>query len=97
MLGFLRGHAVEALGALFSAGERQVADGRRESNDYYTTLERTQKGALDIKPWQEWFLSCLRRAIDGSQDTLARVLDKARFWERFAQQSLRRTASLGAQ
>src|SRR5437660_433365 len=61
---------------------------RRERNDYYTTLERTQRGALDVTPWQEWFLSCLNRAIEGSHDTLSAVLEKARFWERFAQQSL---------
>jgi Fic family protein len=61
---------------------------RRERSDYYTMLERTQKGTLDVTPWQEWFLSCLRRAIEGSQDTLGGVLRKARFWERFAQQSL---------
>jgi len=61
---------------------------RRERSNYYTTLERTQKGALDVTRWQEWFLSCLLRAIEGSQDTLGAVLGKARFWERFAQQSL---------
>ncbi len=61
---------------------------QRERSDYYATLERTQKDALDITPWQEWFLSCLRRAIEGSQDTLGAVLEKARFWERFAQQPL---------
>ena len=62
---------------------------RRERSDYYTMLERTQKGTLDVTPWQEWFLSCLQRAIEeGSQDTLGAVLQKARFWERFAQQSL---------
>ncbi|MGB6451963.1 MAG: Fic family protein [Steroidobacteraceae bacterium] len=61
---------------------------RRERSDYYTRLERTQKGALDVTSWQEWFLSCLRRAIDSSQDTLRAVLQKARFWERHAQQSL---------
>ena len=61
---------------------------RRERANYYTTLERTQKGALDITPWQEWFLSCLGRAIENSQDTLRAVLQKAHFWERYAQQSL---------
>jgi Fic family protein len=61
---------------------------RRERSGYYKILERTQKGSLNVTPWQEWFLSCLHRAIDGSQATLATVLDKARFWERFAQQSL---------
>jgi Fic family protein len=60
----------------------------RERSDYYITLERTQKGELDVTSWQEWFLSCLRRAIEGSQATLSLVLNKARFWERFAQQSL---------
>lgn len=61
---------------------------RRERSDYYTTLERTQKGALDVTPWQEWFLACLQRAIEGSQKTLGAVLDKARLWGRFAQHSL---------
>ncbi len=61
---------------------------RRERSDYYIMLERTQKGGPDVTSWQEWFLSCLRRAIEGSRDTLSSVLTKARFWERFAQQSL---------
>jgi Fic family protein len=61
---------------------------RRERSDYYTTLERTQRGGLDVTSWQEWFLSCLHRAIEGSQETLNSVLKKAHFWERFAQQSL---------
>src|SRR5260370_11216196 len=61
---------------------------RRARAEYYTIVERTQKGALDVTPWQEWFLTCLRGAIDGSQETLARVLEKARFWDRFAQASL---------
>lgn len=61
---------------------------RRERDDYYTILERIQKETLDVTPWQQWFLTCLRRAIDGSQNALARVLGKARFWDRFAQASL---------
>jgi Fic family protein len=61
---------------------------RRERDDYYTQLERTQKAGLDVTQWQEWFLSCLNRAIAGSRETLAEVLSKARFWERFAQASL---------
>ena len=61
---------------------------RRERSDYYITLEHTQNGELDVTSWQEWFLSCLHRAIEDSQDTLSSVLKKARFWERFAQQSL---------
>jgi Fic family protein len=54
---------------------------RRERTGYYEILERTQKGTLDVTGWIEWFLQCLNRAIDGAQETLAAVLDKARFWE----------------
>jgi len=61
---------------------------RLERNDYYDTLERTQKGGLDITPWQMWFLGCLGRAVDGAQETLAAVMDKARFWEQFAKEPL---------
>jgi len=61
---------------------------RQERKDYYRMLERTQKAELDITGWQSWFLECLLRAIEGAQDTLSAVLDKARFWERFAKEPL---------
>jgi Fic family protein len=64
------------------------AEIRRERDAYYTTLERTQKGSLDVTQWQEWFLSCLDRAIKGSLDVLGGVLNKARFWQSIAQQPL---------
>jgi len=60
----------------------------RERKDYYTVLESTQKGGLDVTQWQTWFLSCLLRAIDGAHGTLGSVLQKARFWERFATEPL---------
>lgn len=61
---------------------------RQERSDYYLMLERTQAGQLDITRWQRWFLECLQRAIDSAQGTLRSVLDKARFWERFAREPL---------
>ena len=57
---------------------------RQERKAYYEILERTEKGALDITPWTEWFLGCLDRAFDATETTLASVLRKARFWERLA-------------
>lgn len=54
---------------------------RVERDAYYGILEKTQKGDLDITPWLDWFLGCLRRAIDGAQTTLASVLTKANFWK----------------
>ncbi len=64
------------------------AEIRLERNDYYDILERTQKGTLEITPWMQWFLSCLDRAFDGAELTLANVLRKARFWETHAGESL---------
>jgi Fic family protein len=60
---------------------------RIERKTYYDTLEKTQKGGLDITPWLEWFLGCLDRAFDGTEETLGSVLHKARFWETHANTS----------
>jgi Fic family protein len=57
---------------------------RTERKNYYDMLEQTQKNGLDITPWLEWFLSCLDRAFDSTEDTLGSVLYKARFWETHA-------------
>lgn len=61
---------------------------RVERNDYYHVLEWTQKGDMDVTRWQEWFLGCLHRAIEGSEETLEAVMVKARFWDRFAKEPL---------
>ena len=61
---------------------------RQDRDAYYDVLETTQKGTMDITPWMEWFLGCLRRAIEGAQATLATVLFKARFWETFSDVSI---------
>lgn len=53
----------------------------RERKEYYDILERTQKGTLDITPWLDWFLSCLDRAIDAADETLAAVFRKAHVWQ----------------
>jgi len=61
---------------------------RKERNDYYDTLEKTQKGNMDITAWLEWFLKCLDRALLATGDILANVIEKARFWEKFTGTSL---------
>ncbi len=54
---------------------------RQERSAYYDALEKTQKSAsMDITAWLEWFLVCLDRAIISTENTLAKVLKKARFW-----------------
>ena len=55
---------------------------RQERQTYYTMLEETQKGDLEITPWLTWFLECLDRAFDGAEAVLANVFRKAQFWEK---------------
>ena len=57
---------------------------QRERKTYYDQLEATQKGPLDVTPWLQWFLACLLRAVQGADETLATVLGKAQFWQRWA-------------
>ena len=59
-----------------------------ERKQYYTMLERTQESDLNVTRWHEWFLGCLVRAVEGTQETLGSVLQKSRFWEHFAQDPL---------
>lgn len=75
----------EKTGQRFYSMSAQI---RREHTGYYDILELTQKGELDVTQWQDWFLTCLVRAIEGAQDTLSTVLGKGRFWERFAKEPL---------
>jgi Fic family protein len=53
-----------------------------ERKEYYRELETAQRGELDITKWLAWFLACLERAIDGAEQGLAVVMQKARLWER---------------
>lgn len=57
---------------------------RQERNQYYDVLEKTQKGNLDITEWLQWFLQCLERSLDASDELLAMVMSKAHFWEKYA-------------
>lgn len=57
---------------------------QRERRDYYETLERTQRGSLEVTDWLRWFLENLRRAVDTAQRTVDAVLVKTRFWQRWA-------------
>lgn len=53
-----------------------------ERKDYYTQLERQQKGDIDVTEWLGWFLGCLGSAIESAETHLESVLYKSRLWER---------------
>ena len=54
---------------------------RLERKRYYDVLEQTQKGTLDITEWLSWFLDCYERALSNTDETIGKVLRKAKFWE----------------
>lgn len=54
---------------------------RAERKQYYEKLEETQKGSSDITEWILWFLQCLVNAINSTEETLSKILQKAEFWK----------------
>lgn len=52
-----------------------------ERNKYYDVLESTQKGNLDITKWLLWFLECLNRSMDQTDEIITKTIIRAQFWE----------------
>ncbi|MDY7562816.1 Fic family protein [Pseudomonas sp. 10B1] len=48
---------------------------------YYQILENSQKAALDITAWLEWFLQTLLQTLEQAIKRIDRVLAKARYWQ----------------
>lgn len=61
---------------------------QKERRDYYEILESTQKGALDITPWIEWFFGCLKRSIENALENLNLIKIKVHFLESLKEVSL---------
>ena len=55
---------------------------QKEKKEYYKVLELTTTGELDITAWLTWFLECLGRAIEASEEIIGKVLRKAAFWQK---------------
>lgn len=53
----------------------------KDKKQYYDILEKTQKGSCDITDWILWYLDCLLRSIEHSDELLSKVLNKAIFWQ----------------
>ena len=52
-----------------------------ERKKYYSILEKTQKGDLDITEWLEWFLDCLLQSMTQTDQTITNTLKRAHFWK----------------
>jgi len=54
----------------------------RQKKAYYEILEKTQRGSMDVTNWLQWFFECLTGALEATDETLAKVFTKAKFWEK---------------
>lgn len=61
---------------------------REERKGYYSILESTQKGGLEVTEWLVWFLDCLVRAMDKANQLTAGVLAKEAFWRHVKRKSI---------
>lgn len=52
----------------------------RERERYYTILEQSQRGEMNVTEWLEWFLQQVAAAATAAEVTLANTMNKARFW-----------------
>lgn len=53
-----------------------------EKKTYYEILQKVQHSSGDITDWLDWFLNCLFRALENTEETLKRVLQKTDFWDK---------------
>lgn len=60
----------------------------QERKDDYAILDAVQKGDMDITLWLRWFLGVLGRAFDRAELVMGKVIQKVRFWDNLASQSI---------
>ena len=53
-----------------------------ERKVYYEILQKVQYSNGDITDWLNWFLNCLYRALEATEETMKKVLNKAGFWDK---------------
>ena len=53
----------------------------KSKKEYYAILESTQKGSMDVSQWLVWYYERLTEALEATDETLSKILVKAKFWE----------------
>lgn len=56
---------------------------QQQRSEYYQILEQTQRSEKTLTEWLEWFLTCLKNAIENAQQILSKVLYKNRYWQQW--------------
>lgn len=59
-----------------------------ERKRYYEVLQKAQSSDGDITEWLTWYLECLHRALQTSEATIQKVLQKAGFWDKHKETEL---------
>ena len=66
----------------FFSMSRQI---NKDKKSYYDVLERVSRQSdTDITDWLVWYLDCMTRAIQASDEVLSHILQKAAFWQNHA-------------
>ncbi|MDR2918319.1 MAG: DUF4172 domain-containing protein [Tannerella sp.] len=55
----------------------------KQKEIYEEVLRNAQRGNLDITEWLIWFLYCLESALIEAENSLTRILEKSKFWEKY--------------
>ena len=51
-----------------------------EKKQYYEVLQKVQHSDGDITEWLQFFLICMKNALLASENAIAQILEKAKFW-----------------
>lgn len=54
-----------------------------QKDTYFQALNTPLKRELDITEWLMWFLYCLETALTEAEESITRVLEKSKFWEKY--------------
>jgi len=55
----------------------------KNKKQYYTILEKTQKGNLTITEWLLWYIDIFTKALQFTEANVGKALSKAGFWEKY--------------
>ncbi len=72
----------EGSGERFYSMSSQILAERKR---YYEVLQKVQHSTGDITEWLDWFLHCLKNALQETENTMQKIVHKATFWQRHEQ------------
>jgi len=61
---------------------------KNERKAYYNILASTQRGDCDVTDWMLWYLECMSKALESTEQKMKGVLRKNKFWDNHQQLDL---------